>query len=86
MKKKNRSVFLNVLKIMPPLYHKHPEVDVEEWDINDSELLKWAIQNDELKIFFTNQLKNSKYIRYDQETGCWIGIDYEKTKGGNNRE
>lgn len=76
--KKKKSIFLNVLKKMPLLYHKHPEVDVDEWNIKDSELLKWAMQQDELKIYLTNQLKNSNYIRYDQESGCWVGIDYVK--------
>lgn len=78
MRKKKRSPLLEILKTMPPLYHKHPNVPLNEWNINNSEVLKWALEHDELKAFFTNQLKNSNYIEYDPATGQWVGVNFDK--------
>lgn len=69
---------LNKAKLMPPLYHTLPG---KKFDINDSEVINWLMEQEETKQFVFNCVCNkgedSKVIRYDSSTCKWKGINYD---------
>lgn len=64
---------------MPPLYHTLPN---ESFDINKSEVVKWLLDQDSIKQYIFEQVRNHNPsivpIIYDKETGRWQGVDFEK--------
>lgn len=70
---KKRSQLLNVLKNMPPLHHSVPG---EEFNIDDSEMVNWMIEQPEIRSWLGSYLKSIGYTTYDSNTGTHVGIDY----------
>lgn len=69
--------FLENAKKMPPLFHSLPNC---EFDINDSEVVNWLMNQTETKRFvcerIMNRSKKLKPIEYNQNTGKWQGVEY----------
>ncbi|MCR8978710.1 hypothetical protein [Brevibacillus laterosporus] len=70
-----RSKKLKVGRKLPPGYHKLPG---EEYDIRKSEVVQWLIQQPSIQEFVWDQFKQSGDVSYDQTTGKWRGVDYDK--------
>jgi hypothetical protein len=80
-KRKLTSKKLDVLKNMPPLFHKIPGND---FDIKKSEIIEWALQqNDILDYLWSEVINRSGNIVYDANLQKWIGIDL--TNGMNSK-
>ena len=72
----SHSKLLAIAKHMPPLYHKLPG---EVFDIMESEVVKWLIQQPEILNYIFNRINGkTPYIVYNPTTGKWQGIDYEE--------
>lgn len=71
---KKRSQKLDVGRRLPPLYHKIPE---KEYNVKNSEVIKWLIQRPSILEFIWDQFKQSGDIFYDSNTGKWQGVDYD---------
>lgn len=72
-----RSRLLNIAKKMPPLKHSIPG---EEFDIQNSEVLKWILQNPEAWNYIWNNIKQAGVIVFDSATETWQGVDYDGDK------
>ena len=69
-----RSKLLDAVKRMPELRHSIPG---KEFKIQNSEVIKWLIMQPEILNYIWNNIKNSETIKYDAESGCWSGVDYD---------
>jgi hypothetical protein len=74
MRKKKISKNMECAKYMPPLKHSVPG---QEFDIKNSEAVKWLIRQPEIFNYIWNNIKNSGFIVFDSETGKWQGVDHE---------
>lgn len=74
MMKKCRSKKLLVARNMPPLYHTIPG---QNFDITQSEVLKWLVAQPEILNYIWDNIKNSDDVCYDADTGKWYGVDFE---------
>lgn len=72
--KKCRSKKLLVARNMPPLYHSIPG---QNFDITQSEVLKWLVAQPEILNYIWDNIKNSDDVCYDADTGKWYGVDFE---------
>ena len=63
-----RSKLLDAVKRMPELRHSIP---------GNSEVIKWLIMQPEILNYIWNNIKNSEAIKYNAESGCWSGVDYD---------
>lgn len=73
--KKCRSKKLSVARNMPPMYHTIPG---QNFDITQSEVLKWLISQPEILNYIWDNIKNSGDVFYNAVTGKWCGVDYEE--------
>jgi hypothetical protein len=74
-KRKLTSKKLEVIKKMPPLYHKLPD---KEFDTFKSETINWLLQQPEILNYLWDEVaRRSENIIYDVETGLWTGVDYD---------
>ena len=73
--KKCRSRKLLVARNMPPLYHTIPG---QNFDITQSEVIKWLIAQPEIMNYIWDNIKNSDDVYYDADTGKWCGADFEE--------
>lgn len=71
---KKRSKKLNVAKKLPPSYHTIPG---QEFEINKSEVVRWLINQPDILNYLWDNIKQSKDVEYDPETGIWTGVDYD---------
>ncbi len=71
---RKRSKLLDVAKNMPPSYHTLPGV---EFNIKNSEVINWLIDQPEILNFLWNQIKQSKDVYYDPVTKVWTGVDWD---------
>lgn len=71
----NRSQLLDMAKNMPPLRHSIPG---QEFNIYDSEVIQWLINQPEALNYIWNNIKNSGAVIYDKSTGTWQGVNYEE--------
>jgi|GEM_PF-842675 len=77
-KRKLTSGKLDVIKLMPPLYHKLPE---QEFEIRKSETIDWLINQPEILAYLWDEVaRKSENVIYDKNTGKWQGVDYEQNK------
>lgn len=70
-------MFLEVVRKMPPLYHKMPD---EDFDINKSEVVEWLMKQPEIKQFIFEKASNRsdklKPMKYNHTICKWQGVDY----------
>jgi hypothetical protein len=71
-KQKNKK--LEVVKHMPPKFHKLPG---QEYETKKSEVIKWLIMNPSILEFIWDHVKQSGDVIYNSNTGKWQGVDYE---------
>lgn len=70
--------FYEALSKMPPLRHSVGEV----FDIEKSEVVRWVLEQPELKQWLFNKIKDTNRIAYDEATGTWRGAPYRKPERG----
>ena len=71
----NRSQLLKLVTNMPPLRHSIPG---QEFNIYDSEVICWLINQPEALNYIWNNIKNSGTVVYDSESGTWQGVNYKE--------
>lgn len=71
--KTNQSI-VDVAKRMPPLYHKHPDM---EFDIRRARTLWWLVKQPEVLNHIWNIVKQSGAIKYVSAAGKWQGVDFK---------
>ena len=64
---------------MPPLRHKLAAAG-EKFDVTQSEVSSWLMQQPDIMQYVFTRIKNSGFIVYDSETNTWQGRDYKKAK------
>lgn len=69
-----KSKLFEAAKKMPPLRHSFSDRD---FDIRDSEVVKWLVSNPITMRHLFNAVKQSGAIVYDKTAGTWRGINYE---------
>ena len=74
MRFKNSKLY-DVVKSMPPLYHKLPD---EEFDIRKSRVIWWLVKQPELLEYVWNRIKQSGAVQYNPQTGKWQGVDFQE--------
>lgn len=74
MAKSKRSKILDIARFMPPLRHSIPD---REFDIRNSEVMKWMLKNPATWNYIWNNIKQSGVVEYNPETGMWQGVDYD---------
>lgn len=74
MRFKNSKLY-DVVKSMPPLYHKLPG---EEFDIRKSRVIWWLVKQPELLEYVWNRIKQSGAVQYNPQTGKWQGVDFQE--------
>lgn len=72
-KKKKHSKLLDVFKKMPKLFHTMPG---EKFNNGKSEVNAWLKEQDALLAWLFEKGKNLGYVKYNDITGEWMGIDY----------
>lgn len=72
---KKRSKKLLVARNLPPSFHKVPG---EDYNVKKSEVVNWLIQRPSILEYLWDQIKQSKDIVYNPETGKWHGVDYDE--------
>lgn len=75
MSKGKRSKKLMVVRNLPPSYHRIPG---EDYNVKESEVIKWLIQRPSILEYLWDQCKQSKDIVYSPRTGKWQGVDYKE--------
>lgn len=61
---------------MPPVYHT---LSGRDYDVRESELVNWLLEQDDIKNWLASYVKNlTDYVKYDSEKAYWVGIDYEE--------
>lgn len=77
-RKTKKDYLLDVVKQMPPLYHKLPGKD---FDWNESEALKWIVSQPEVLNYLWQSIRNrsdaSELMVYNTKAGTWQGADYD---------
>ncbi len=76
MKQKSKS--LAVIRTMPPQSH-YPNRMVE-FDVTHSEVAQWIASQPEVLQYLFNKARDRGLIVFDQDTGCWRGIDWKRRK------
>lgn len=71
---KCRDKRLEAAKAMPPLYRKYPNEEYREYA---DEVLSWIGRNKSCMQYLFDLLARIGYIKYDRESGMWVGVDYE---------
>lgn len=66
---------LEVAKQMPPL--KRRESSKSPYDLHADQVLAWMGKNLQLQGYLFDLLNRIGYVKYDQQTGIWSGVDYE---------
>lgn len=75
MKKQKRlKVIFERYRFMSPKYNTLPG---ERFSIEKSELVKELIQDEDVLNYLLNNLTHSGFIKYDQRTEQWVGVDYD---------
>jgi hypothetical protein len=64
---------------MPEVSHKCTIRDDGTVDLSESELIKWAIQNEDILNYIGHRGMSSPYTVFDPETGKWKGVDNHLT-------
>jgi len=72
---KKISTKLSVVKTMPKLQHRIPN---EEYDVAESNVVKWLIQQPDVLQHLFETMKDRKLIKYNSDTSTWQGIEYEE--------
>ena len=62
---------LKIIRSMSPLYHTLPG---KPFRMEDSEVIRWLMRQPSVVMYIFDKARN--YIRYDSETGTWMGVDY----------
>lgn len=77
-KRTKKDRLLDVVKQMPPLYHKLPD---EDFAWSKSEALKWIVSQPEILDYIWQSIRNrtdvNEFIAYNNDTGTWQGVDYD---------
>lgn len=73
---KNRiSKKLDIAKQMPALYHKLPD---REFSVENSQVIKWAIEQPNILSYLWDRIKQSGYVNYDPKSGKWKGVNHDR--------
>lgn len=72
---KKKSKMSDVARVMPPLRHSIPG---EDFNILNSEVVKWIIGNLAVWNYVWNNVKESGAVLYNSDTGKWQGVDYHE--------
>jgi len=72
--KYQRSKLIQIARKMPPLYHTIPG---KQFDIQKSEVIQWLINQPEILNWMWNNVKQSKDVVFNPESGTWQGADFE---------
>ena len=75
MKRKSNDKRLAIARYMPPL-KRRPSPEVPYTYEND-QVLRWLSKNPELLGFLFTKIVDSGCIKYDPNTGEWVGVSYE---------
>jgi hypothetical protein len=62
-----------VAREMPPLKHSVPG---KEFNIMESEVAAWLIQQPEIRDYIWDRIRESKAIIFDSVSGTWCGVDH----------
>ncbi|MDR7869160.1 MAG: hypothetical protein RIN56_20420 [Sporomusaceae bacterium] len=65
---------MEVATFLPPTRHSIPG---QEFDIRNSEVMKWLVQQPEILNYIWNNIKNSGAVVYNPQTGKWQGVEYD---------
>lgn len=71
---KCRDKRLEAAKAMPSLYRKYPNEEYREYA---DEVLSWIGRNKRCMQYLFDLLARIGYIKYDRESGMWVGVEYE---------
>lgn len=72
-KQRKKDKRLNIFKTMPPLYHTLPN---KEFNFDESQVFNWISQQPEVMSWLKEKISDYGYIKYNSETGLWMGVDY----------
>lgn len=72
---KTKRELRELLRHMPPLYHKLPN---EDFSYKKSEVLAWVVKSPRALAYLWDGIAQSKEIVYDKATGKWHGVEWEK--------
>lgn len=75
MKRFKDSNLYQIVRRMPPLYHKLPG---EDFDIRKSRIIWWLTKQPEMLEYVWNRIKQSGAVKYDPQTGKWQGVDFQE--------
>ena len=71
----DKSRRLMAAKNMPPLKKREKGL---AYDAGKDQVKQWFGENQDLMNWLFDKVKDMGYIRYDSETGSWVGVDYGK--------
>ncbi len=72
---KESAYLVRAFRSMPEVSHKCTIRDDGTVDLSESELIKWAIQNEDILNYIGHRGMSSPYTVFDPETRTWKGID-----------
>ncbi|WP_299055669.1 hypothetical protein [uncultured Eubacterium sp.] len=67
--------FLESAKVMPPLRHKNK---TGKFDVMESDVCEWLTHIPEVRQKIFDMAINKKYIKYNNHTQKWEGVNYGK--------
>ena len=76
MKPKSKS--LAIIRSMPPKSH-WPDKS-QPFDVLGSEVAEWIISQPDIRQHLFNKARDRGLIVFDQDTGCWRGVDWKRRK------
>lgn len=72
------SKLLQCMKNMPELSHDKRVDQSERFNIDDSDVIKWAWEQPEIKRYIYERIRKTGFIQYDPDTKKWHGINFNK--------
>lgn len=74
--KRNESAYLvRAFRSMPAVRHECVVREDGTVDLSGSELIRWAVQNEDVLNYIGHRAMSSPYTKYDKNTGLWEGTD-----------
>ena len=75
IRSKESAYLVRAFRNMPEVSHKCTIRDDGTADLSESELIKWAVQNEDILNYIGHRGMSSPYTVFDPETGKWRGVD-----------
>ena len=75
IRSKESAYLVRAFRSMPEVSHKCTIRDDGTVDLSESELIKWAVQNEDILNYIGHRGMSSPYTVFDPETGKWRGVD-----------